>query len=110
MGCARGKSGSGCAVQRRILAEALKRSTLDHGVFPTTEQGLEVLVRKLSVGGIPRNGPEGGYLAKPEVPKDPWDNASIYPASRIRVNFHRTMPTRADRGGMPGESCGATSG
>src|ERR1700758_4176981 len=48
--------------QMRILEDALKRYKLDNGLFPTTEQGLDSLVRRPSVGVIPRNWPEGGYL------------------------------------------------
>ncbi|MGQ4807180.1 Type II secretion system protein G [Candidatus Entotheonellaceae bacterium PAL068K] len=65
-------------VQMRILEDALKRYKLDSGVYPTTEQGLEVLVRKPSVGVLPRHWQEGGYLDKPEIPTDPWGNAYIY--------------------------------
>ena len=64
--------------QMRILEDALKRYKLDNGVFPTTEQGLESLVRKPSVGFLPRGWPEGGYLDKQEIPRDPWGNAYIY--------------------------------
>src|SRR5262245_28111381 len=64
--------------QMRILEDALKRYKLDNGLFPTTEQGLESLVRKPAAGVIPRNWPEGGYLDKQEVPKDPWGNSYIY--------------------------------
>lgn len=64
--------------QMRILEDALKRYKLDNGVFPSTEQGLESLVRKPSSGLVPRNWPEGGYLDKQEIPRDPWGNAYIY--------------------------------
>jgi general secretion pathway protein G len=64
--------------QLRILGDALKRYKLDNGVFPSTEQGLEALVRKPSVGLIPRNWPDGGYLDQQEVPLDPWQNPYIY--------------------------------
>ena len=47
-------------------------------MFPTTEQGLEALVRKPSTGLIPWNWPEGGYLDTPEVPQDPWGHAYRY--------------------------------
>lgn len=66
--------------QMRILEDALKRYKLDSGVFPSTEQGLESLVRKPSSGILPRNWPEGGYLDKQEIPRDPWGNAYIYVA------------------------------
>jgi general secretion pathway protein G len=65
-------------VQMRILEDALKRYKLDSGVYPSTEQGLESLVRKPSTGIIPRNWPEGGYLDKTEIPIDPWGNPYIY--------------------------------
>jgi len=64
--------------QMRILEDALKRYKLDNGAFPTTEQGLEALVRRPSVGVIPRNWPDGGYLDKQDLPRDPWGNAYIY--------------------------------
>ena len=64
--------------QMRILEDSLKRYKLDNGVFPTTEQGLEALVRRPGVGRLAPNWPEGGYLDKQEVPKDPWGNPYIY--------------------------------
>ena len=64
--------------QMRILEDALKRYKLDNSVFPTTEQGLEALVRRPTSGVLPRGWPEGGYLDKQEIPRDPWGNAYIY--------------------------------
>lgn len=65
-------------VQMRILEDALKRYKLDNGHYPTTEQGLDALVREPTVGTVPRNWQEGGYLDKPELPIDPWGNEYIY--------------------------------
>jgi general secretion pathway protein G len=65
-------------VQMRILEDALKRYKLDNGLYPSTDQGLDSLVRKPSSGVIPRSWPEGGYLDKVEVPTDPWGNPYIY--------------------------------
>jgi general secretion pathway protein G len=65
-------------VQMRILEDALKRYKLDNGLYPSTEQGLDSLVRKPSTGVLPRNWPEGGYLDKTEIPIDPWGNQYIY--------------------------------
>jgi general secretion pathway protein G len=64
--------------QMRILEDAVKRYKLDNGVFPTTDQGLEALVRKPTTGVLPRGWPKDGYLDKQEVPRDPWGNAYIY--------------------------------
>jgi general secretion pathway protein G len=62
----------------RILEDALKRYKLDSGLFPSTEQGLEALVRKPSTGALPRYWPDGGYLDKADIPIDPWGNHYVY--------------------------------
>ena len=55
---------------------ALDRYSLDNGFYPTTEQGLQALAEKPSIGKIPKRYPEKGYL--PKIPKDPWENDYIY--------------------------------
>ena len=64
--------------QMRVLEDALKRYKLDHGVFPTTEQGLEALVMPPTTGEIPEQWPLGGYLDRQEIPLDPWGQHYIY--------------------------------
>src|SRR2546428_10704958 len=64
--------------QMRILEDALKRYKLDNGIFPTSDQGLEALVRRPTSGVLPRGWPEGGYLDKQEIPRDPWGNKEGY--------------------------------
>ena len=64
--------------QIRILEDALHQFELDNGFYPSTEQGLEALVKKPTVGRIPQNWREGGYLEKGVVPKDPWGNPYVY--------------------------------
>jgi len=64
--------------QIRSLESALKLYKLDNGVYPTTEQGLSSLVAKPTVGVIPKNYKEGGYLESKQVPKDGWGNDYIY--------------------------------
>jgi general secretion pathway protein G len=63
-------------LQIRQLEEALHLYKLDNGVYPTTEQGLDALVNKPSVGDVPMHWRDGGY--SPKVPKDPWTHAYIY--------------------------------
>ncbi|NDY58539.1 type II secretion system major pseudopilin GspG [Desulfovibrio sulfodismutans] len=63
-------------MQIESLSTALKQYKIDNGVYPTTEQGLEALVQKPTIGKIPKNFPAGGYIQK--TPSDPWDNAYIY--------------------------------
>jgi len=64
--------------QIRSLESALKLYKLDNGVYPTTEQGLNSLVAKPTVGTIPKNYKDGGYLESKQVPKDGWGNDYIY--------------------------------
>ena len=60
------------------LEAALKLFKLDNGFYPSTEQGLEALIKKPSIGRIPQNWQENGYLEKSQVPKDPWGNPYAY--------------------------------
>jgi len=66
------------ALQIRSIESALKLYKLDNGVYPTTEQGLEALVKKPQTGIIPKNWRKGGYLESSKVPKDPWGNPFVY--------------------------------
>jgi general secretion pathway protein G len=65
-------------VQIRNIETALKLYKLDSGNFPSTEQGLQSLVAKPTVGKIPNNYKAGGYLENKNVPKDPWGNDYVY--------------------------------
>jgi general secretion pathway protein G len=63
-------------VQIRSIEQALELFKLDNGFFPTTDQGLEALVRMPDSGRSPKNYRKGGYLDR--IPKDPWGNAYVY--------------------------------
>lgn len=60
----------------RAITSALKLYRLDNGVYPSTEQGLQALVKKPETGEIPRNWKSSGYLDR--LPKDPWKNDYQY--------------------------------
>jgi len=60
------------------FGQALQPYYLSHSYYPTTAQGLQALVSRPSVGKVPENYPEGGYLGKKELPKDPWGNEYRY--------------------------------
>ena len=60
------------------LETALKLYKLDNGTYPSTEQGLNALVTKPTVGVIPKSYKDGGYLEKKQVPKDGWGNDYLY--------------------------------
>ncbi|HIJ81703.1 MAG TPA: type II secretion system major pseudopilin GspG [Desulfuromonadales bacterium] len=65
-------------VQIKNIETALKLYKLDTGTYPTTEQGLTALLTKPTVGVIPKNYKEGGYLESKKIPKDPWSNDYLY--------------------------------
>ena len=65
-------------VQIRNIESALKLFKLDNGFYPSTEQGLQALVEKPTVGQIPKNYKAEGYLESKKLPKDPWGNDYLY--------------------------------
>jgi len=65
-------------VQIRNFETGLKLYKLDNGSFPTTEQGLQSLVTKPTVGKIPNAYKAEGYLETKTIPKDPWGNDYVY--------------------------------
>lgn len=72
-------------VQIKNIEGALQMYKLDNGDYPSTEQGLDALVQKPSVGTAPKNWREGGYL--PKVPKDPWGNPYLYVSPGTHGDF-----------------------
>src|SRR5690606_7337905 len=58
------------------IANALDLYRLDNSHYPSTQQGLEALVRRPSGSPEPRNWNADGYLKS--VPEDPWGNEYQY--------------------------------
>ncbi|MEO5345914.1 MAG: type II secretion system major pseudopilin GspG [Magnetococcus sp. YQC-9] len=58
------------------LEAAMNLYKLDNFVYPTTDQGLDALIRKPTQEPLPPNWRDGGYLARP--PKDPWGRSYLY--------------------------------
>jgi general secretion pathway protein G len=58
------------------IANALDLYRLDNSHYPSTQQGLEALVRKPSGSPEPKNWNAGGYMKS--VPEDPWGNEYQY--------------------------------
>jgi general secretion pathway protein G len=77
-------------VQIENFSSALKMYKLDNGQFPTTEQGLEALVTQPQSGDIPKKWKKGGYMAKKQIPKDPWGNEYIYLYPGVHDDFDIT--------------------
>lgn len=49
---------------------------LNNFTYPTSEQGLEALVKKPTIDPIPNNWKKGGYLK--DLPLDPWGRPYLY--------------------------------
>lgn len=64
------------ATQIRSFEEALGIFKLENSFYPTTEQGLQALVTKPTVGRIPNRYKDGGYIRK--IPVDPWGQPYVY--------------------------------
>ena len=62
----------------QTLENALKLFKIDNGFYPTTDQGIRALVEKPTVGRVPNNWREGGYLEKGAMPVDPWGQNYLY--------------------------------
>jgi general secretion pathway protein G len=60
----------------RALESALNLYKLDNFNYPTTDQGLDALVRKPTIVPDPPNWKSGGYIDR--LPKDPWGNDYQY--------------------------------
>ncbi len=62
------------------LTQALKRYKLDNQRYPSSEQGLDALVRKPTAGAVPPNWKP--YLDK--LPADPWGRQYQYLSPGVR--------------------------
>ena len=65
-------------VQIRSIEGALDAYKLDNSFYPTTDQGLDALIKKPESGRIPNQWREGGYLKPARIPKDPWGKDYVY--------------------------------
>ena len=70
------------------VAAALDMYKLDNGSYPSTQQGLDALVKKPSGSPQAKNWNPDGYLK--HLPIDPWGNPYQYlsPGSKGRVDLY----------------------
>jgi len=67
-----------CKIQLKSFEQALDAYRMDNARYPSTEQGLEALVRKPSGDPVPKRWQPEGYLPGGRVPLDPWDSEYQY--------------------------------
>ena len=60
-------------IQIKIFEDGLAHFRRDNGFYPATEQGLQALIEKPSIGRVPKHYPSGGYLDATRIPPDPFD-------------------------------------
>lgn len=88
------------------ISQALKLYRLDNMRYPTTEQGLQALVKKSTVSPIPPNWKGNGYLER--LPSDPWKQSYQYLQPGLHGEFD-VMSLGAD-GAQGGEGNDADIG
>lgn len=92
-------------LQLQSLEQALDLYRLDTGAYPTSQQGLQALVR--DPGGV--RGWRGPYLDAASVPLDPWGNPYVY-RSPAEGRPYELLSLGADRApGGTGEAADVTS-
>jgi general secretion pathway protein G len=64
-------------IQIKALASSLDLYRLHNSVYPSTEQGLNALLRKPEVGTIPESW-RGPYLSANSVPTDGWKRPFVF--------------------------------
>lgn len=69
----------------KAIQQSLNLYRLDTGAYPSTEQGLDALVRKPERPPVPRNWRAEGYLER--VPADPWGNLYVYVSDGTRFTL-----------------------
>jgi general secretion pathway protein G len=92
------------ALQIRSIESALKMYKLDNGIYPSTEQGLDALVKKPETGIVPKKWRDGGYLESPKVPLDPWGNPFVYVCPGEHGDFDISSYARDGEKGGEGDN------
>ena len=86
-------------IQIKNLETAIKMFKMDNTFYPSTEQGLEALIRIPESGEVPENYRQNGYLDRRKIEPDPWGNPYIY-ISPGELNEYDIISYGAD--GVPG--------
>ncbi len=82
--------------QISLFDSVLDGYKLDNGRYPTTQEGLDALVK--APAGV--NSWKGPYLKKSTLPKDPWGNPYVYTSPGEQGRAYDILSYGAD--GKPG--------
>ncbi len=64
-------------VQMKKISETLKLFKLDNGTYPTTEEGLEALIKNPDSDKY-TNYAQSAYIEDGKLPKDSWQSGFVY--------------------------------
>lgn len=83
-------------VKQDLLAiqSALDLYKLDNGMYPSTDQGLEALIKKPTTSPVPQNWKSDGYLQ--QLPTDPWGQAYQYSNDDEKLRIYSYGPKGKD--------------
>lgn len=84
-------------IQMGNVSERLKEFRRKCGFYPTTDQGLEALVKKPS-GRDCKDYPPTGFIDGERVPQDPWNEDFLYESDGQTYNICTNGPDRAQGG------------
>ena len=82
--------------QIKSFEEALEMYRMHNGFYPSTQQGLDALVKAPTTSPVPKRYQEGGYIKS--VPDDPWGNPYIYRNRNGRIQIVSTGPDGEEGG------------
>ncbi|MFH1875115.1 MAG: type II secretion system major pseudopilin GspG [Pseudomonadota bacterium] len=80
--------------QMKAFEDALAQYRRDNGAYPSTEQGLQSLSEKPSMGRIPKRYPKNGYIKN--IPEDPWGCEYKYYSPGIQGHEYEIYSLGAD--------------
>jgi len=83
-------------VKQDLLAiqSALDLYKLDNSIYPTTDQGLDALIKKPTTSPIPQNWKSEGYLQ--QLPMDPWGQPYQYTNDNEKLRIWSYGPKGKD--------------
>ena len=73
-------------VQMKSLKNALDQFKIEYGHYPTTQEGLEALIKNPNPEKY-KNYPKNGFLSEKKLPKDSWGHNFIYVNNNGKIDI-----------------------
>lgn len=85
-------------IQMKTLSQALKLFKIDNSRYPSTEEGLNLLVNNSENKEL-ASYPKNGYLEDGKLPKDPWNSDYIYTSNNNEYEIISLGADKSEGGG-----------